>query len=298
MGTRARLLLAILSVAAGALALAQEPINRRLAISPDASIRIHHLTNGSVRVTGWDRDSIVVTGAAGPGRFFIGGAGRAAKMGVDDDPTRPGDIAHLEVQVPRRSRVWIKTTGADVHVADVEGGLDLYSVSGGIRVGGRAAQVYAESMDGNVDVSAPATWVRVKTAAGSISLKGPSGDVSASSVSGNVVIVGERFERARFESVTGDLRFEGDVDHGGALTFETHSGTVALALPATLSASLDLTTHHGRITNALTRDLPRPSRAGAAATLSIETGNGGAEVTARSFKGNIVLRSLDRGRTR
>jgi hypothetical protein len=269
----------------------QETIDRRLPIAADASIRIHNMMGGSVRVSGWDRDTIVVTGTASPGRFFFGGGERAAKMGVDEDPAgRPGDAAHLDVRVPHRSRVWIKTASADIHVADVTGGLDLYSVSGGIRVAGRAGQVYAESMDGNVDVSAPARWVRAKTAAGSVTLQVSGGDVMASSVSGNVVIVGERLERARFESVTGDLRFEGSVDRGGALTFETHGGAVDLSLPASVSATFEVSTFHGRITNQLTRAAARPSRAGAATTLSFEAGVGGAEITVRSFKGDVMLR--------
>lgn len=273
-------------------ATAQQRIERRLAIAPDASIRIHNLA-GSVRVTGWDRDTIAVTGTVprGGGQFFLGGSGRAAKLGVDE-PLAKGQIpgSHLEIRVPRRGRVWIKTASADIQVADVTGGLDAYSVSGTVRVSGGGGEVYAESMDGNVEVSAASRWVRAKTATGSITLRVDGGDVTASSVSGNIVVAGGRFERARFESVTGDIRFEGDLDRGGGFTFETHGGTVELRLPGTVAATFDVATFHGQITNELARTVAQPARTGTGRTLVFEAGPGGAQVTVRSFKGNVVLR--------
>ena len=83
------------SVSIGLLALAglvvpagvagQVAVDRRIAIAPDASIRVFNLV-GSIRVTGWERDSLVVTGQlpANAGKFFyFGGSNRAAKLGVD-----------------------------------------------------------------------------------------------------------------------------------------------------------------------------------------------------------------------
>lgn len=269
----------------------QQRVDRRFAIAPDASIRVQNLV-GSVRVTGWDKDSIAVTGSvAQGGRFYAAGAGRGAKLGIEE----PGEItkflpSHLEVMVPHRSRVWVKTSSADIHVTDVRGGLDLYSVTGGVRVTGEVGQVYAESMDGNVDVTASTRWVRAKTATGSVTLRVTGGDVTATTVSGNIVAVGERFERGRFESVTGDIRFDGDFDRGGAFTFESHGGTIELAVPATVAADFDVSTLNGQITNTLGRAPVRTSRDGTGKELSLETGPGGADVTVRTFKGNVVLR--------
>lgn len=294
------LLVMVLAAATGARAplAAQEHVNRRFAVASDASIRIQNMV-GSVRVTGWDRDSIAVTGsvAKGGGRFYWAGGGRGAKVGVEE-PVEAGKIpaSHLEVMVPRRSRVWVKTASADIHITDVTGGLDLYSVTGGVRVGGEAGEVYAESMDGNVDVTASSRWVRAKTATGSVTLKVTGGDVTATTVSGNIVAVGDRFERGRFESVTGDIRFEGDFDRGGAFTFESHSGTIELTVPATVAANFDVSTLNGQITNELGWAQVRPSRDGTGKTLSLEAGPGGADVTVRSFKGDVLLRRQTMGK--
>jgi len=78
------------------------------------SIRIFNLA-GATSVTGWDRDSIVVTGTVPPGAgtFFIGGAGAGAKLGVTSDSLdAPGAV--LDVFVPRGATVWVKSSTADV----------------------------------------------------------------------------------------------------------------------------------------------------------------------------------------
>lgn len=290
--------LLVMLLVAGAPLAAQERVDRRFAIAPDASIRVQNLV-GSVRVTGWDRDTVAVTGfvAKGGGRFYAGGAGRGAKLGIEE-PAEGTQIpaSHLEAMVPRRSRVWVKTASADIRVTDVLGGLDLYSVTGAVRVGGEAGEVYAESMDGNVDITASSRWVRAKTATGSVTLHVTGADVTATTVSGNIVAIGDRFERGRLESVTGDIRFEGDFDRGGAFTFESHGGTIELRVPNTVAANFEVSTVNGQITNELGRAQIRTARDGTGRALSLETGPGGAEVTVRSFKGNVVLRHRSIGK--
>lgn len=296
--TRRGVILLAFPVSLAGSAAAQERVDRRFAVARDASIRIQNMA-GSVRVTAWDRDSVAVTGTVpkGGGRFYWAGGERGAKLGVEepvDAVKLPG--SHLEVLVPRRSRVWIKTASADIHVTDVLGSLDLYSVTGTLRVAGEAGPVYAESMDGNVEVTAASAWVRIKTATGSVTLKLTGGDVVVTTVSGNVVAVGPRFDRVRFESVTGDIRFEGDFDRGGTFTFESHGGTVELLVPETVAANFELSTLGGQITNELGRAQVRTSREGIGKLLSFESGAGGADVTVRSFKGDVVLRRHGKGK--
>ncbi len=95
---------------------AQQRFERGMPIARDASIRVFNLV-GSTRVTGWDRDSIAVTGAvpARAGQLFIGGGATAAKIGVFSDSARPAP-ATLDIRVPRGSTVWIKSSTADVFV--------------------------------------------------------------------------------------------------------------------------------------------------------------------------------------
>lgn len=269
----------------------QQPVRQARAVAPDAAIRILNLV-GSVRVTGWDRDSIVVTGSVDRrgGRFYLAAGAGSAKLGVElpPDEKAPGS-SHLEIRVPRRSRVWIKTETASVEVTDVEGGLDVNSVSGSLRVAGEPQQLYAETIDGAIDIDGATRWVRAKTASGAVTLRGTVHDAAATTVSGRIEVAGGPFVRARFESVTGDIRFEGKLDRGGSFDFESHTGVIELILPASMDADITVTSFQGKIENHLTEARPRPSAGGRGSELVFTAGAGGAQVVVRSFKGVVRL---------
>lgn len=270
----------------------QALVNRRVAIAPDASIRVFNLV-GSIRVTGWDKDSLAVIGKLSPGAgklFYFGAGGRGAKLGVEaPDGVEPDGPTTLQVYVPAKAKLWIKGATADIVVNGFEGSLDLYSVSGAITVNGSPAQVYAESMDGNVEVNGNAKWVRAKTASGSLTVTGGGEDVGATTVSGTMTLREAHVVRGRFETVTGDIYFEGDVDRGASLTFESHSGAIDLRLPSNVSADFDVNEFQGKIVNELTRALPQPVRDRGGQQLSFTAGQGGADVTIRNFKGSVFL---------
>ncbi|MBI4499928.1 MAG: DUF4097 family beta strand repeat protein [Gemmatimonadetes bacterium] len=272
---------------------AQQRIDRRIALSPDASIRVVNLV-GSIKVIGWDKDSLVVTGILPPGAgkfFYFGGGGRGAKLGVDV-PEGPlaNERSDLAVYVPAKAKLWIKAATADIEISDFRGGLDLYSVSGSIRVQADPEQVNAESMDGTVEIRGKTSFARVKTASGNITLGGFADEISATTVSGVIAVEDEGFQRARFESVTGDIRFSGTITRGGSLNIESHSGNVDVAVPASTEAEFQVNNFQGTIKNGLTSQQARPVRERGGRELSFVTGLGGADVSIRNFKGSVVLR--------
>ena len=288
--------LALLTACAVAPASAQQRIQRALPLAADASVRIA-LMNGSLRIVGWGKDSLSVTGTAPRGQpFHIGGSGRAVKMGVWDDVEGKGGgggAARLEVHLPERARVWVKTgPNAEVDVAAVTGGLDLNIVGGRIRVTGSPREVNAEAMDGSVEIDASATWLRAKTASGPIVVRGSAEDVGLSTVSGSIAFTGDRVERGRFESVTGNIHFRGAPARSGALHFDSHSGTIDVQLPATAGLDIQVTSISGSVENRLNSRKPITARDGRGRELAMLMGDGAARVTIRTFKGAVLLRPL------
>ena len=270
---------------------AQVPIDRRAAVGPRASIRIHNLV-GSTRIIGWDRDSIVLTGTVPDPRLVAFGSGPGgAKLGIETPPDDPsgGAGAHIEVRVPRAARVWVKSATADIEVSGVEGGLDLYAVSGSIVVRGPSGDLNAESMDGPITVDSAASWTRLKTASGAITVTGGD-DLSVLSVSGLVTYRGTGFRRAHLESVSGDIHVAGAPDRIGRLEGESHSGRITVELPPGTGAEFDLQSLYGTIRNELTSQVPRrlPDLQGWELVFSTEVG--GADIVLRSFKGELVVR--------
>src|SRR5437879_11190569 len=135
---------------------------------------------------------------------------------------------------------------------------DLSGVAGAIHGVGRPADVTAETMDGSVELAGGTGRARVKTVSGPILLRGASVDLGASTLSGAIVVRaagwqrgGAGVQRGKFESVTGDIRFEGELGRGGVVEFESQSGPITLRVPANTVADVDALTIGGSITNAL-----------------------------------------------
>ena len=272
-------------------ATAQTRTEQRWPLDPGGSV---HIVNpvGRVRVLGWDADSLAVSARLErrAGRFTAAGDAHVRKLGVD---TAAGS-AELEVHIPRGATVWVKAATASIEVEGVDGTLDLSSEGGTIHVLGTPQDVTAETMSGSVELAGGTARARVKTVTGDVLLRGASQDLSASTLSGRIVVRaagwqrgGTGVQRGKFESVTGDIRFEGELGRGGVVEVESQSGTIEVRVPASTVADFDLLTIEGAITNHLSSAQAR--RASTGQELRFSTGAGGAQVTARSFKGPILL---------
>lgn len=263
---------------------AQEVVESRFRVDRDAYVRVF-LQHGSVRVTGWGKDSIAVTGTVDTEGFFAGGKDRSAKLGVWAERSgEGGGSGRLEVRVPASATLWIKTESAEVRVATVTGAVDVYSVTGTVRIAGEPRQVYAESMGGRIEIAADTPSVRAKSAGGDVAFRGRSQDLALSSVTGSVAVETVRPLRARLETVSGSIRWDGGVDRGGALDIVSHDGAVDLSLPSAVDAEVAVTTIRGTI-----------SMAGSGSTIRARQfervlGAGGARVTVRTFSGDVTLR--------
>jgi len=281
-----RLLLLLLWLPAASL-VAQQKLDRRIAIASDATIRITNLS-GATRVLGWDRDSIAVSGSAPlKAGFFIGGAGRMAKLGMEpEEGARDSTSGYLDVRVPRHARVWVRSASGAIDVQALQGEVDVVSVGGSIRVTGSMRVVTAESIDGDIEIIGPMPLVRVKTGGGRILLRQPSGDVMGSTVTGAIIVTEAEVRGARLETVSGPVSYGGTIDGHGTLNIQTHSGDVELQLPTLLGAEFDLESTSGMATVALPAKSSQPRKG---KTLFFANAGGGAQVVVRSFKGHISV---------
>jgi hypothetical protein len=280
---------AVLALLPSAL-VAQKKIERRLPLGMEGAIRISNMV-GSVVVHGWNKDTVLVRAALASGdELFSGGTYTGVKMFVESASERDAKPSRLEVWVPSRVRLWIKTATASIDVSGVDGGLDLYVVSGTIDVAGNPRELNAEAIDGDIHINATTPWVRAKSATGTIAFQGASADAAFTTVSGPIKVVGGVFERTKIETVTGPVTFSGHLDRSGAFDFDTHSGAIDISIPDRTAASFSVVSIAGKIANSLTRTAPVAGRFGRGAELTTETRDGGAKVTVRTFKGTVTLR--------
>lgn len=275
---------------------AQRKIDERRAVVPNGFVRIFTLS-GSVTVIGWDKDSLAVTGTVwepSGDRFAIGVTPKGAKLGLwsdTDQKIKPSDIT---VHVPRLSQVWVKTTDASIRISDVTGGLDLFSVGGSIEIAGAPAEVYAETMAGQIGLHANTASARLKTAAGALQVSGSISDLTAVTVSGPINAASVTFARARLESVDGNIRYTGMLSAGSSLEVTNHAGAIDMLLPRAVAASFSVSLYAGEMRDAF--GIGRKLRSGKgtkARELKFSLGKlPAAYVTLKSFKGRVELQKL------
>ena len=268
---------------------AQTPIRRGASVNRDAGVKIW-IPAGSIRLIGWDRDSLHVEGTVGKGdTFYFGGAGSGAKFGVDEPSAgRVAQPAHLTAYVPRGARVNVRTVSASTEASDVSGWFN--TVSGDIRLSGTAETVQAEAIDGSIYLTATSPYTRARTGSGTLTVGGHIEDLVASTVSGQLTVTAGGLARGRFESVTGPILIAAPIDRAASIDIDNHNGSVELRVPSTVAADFDLISVGGSITNYFDKRPPTTGRQGRGQELSFFTDPKGARIVVRTFKGAITLR--------
>ena len=271
----------------------QSVVERTLPFAPDGAFRVM-VMEGSVRARAWDRDSVRVVARldSEPRRGFYMGVspkGDGGKMAVED-----GARAEVEVFLPRGASLWIKTSGGSIDVAGIDGTLDIFSVTGAIRLAGSPRSLHAESMGGGVVLDGAPRVARVRTGAGAIEVRGGGSDLTLSSVSGDVVVSGTApLRRALVETVSGRVLVRAALATGSTLVVNSHDGPVEIALPARTDADFVVSTLEGELHNRLTGRGARKTTGLRGRELSFTRGFGGAEVTVRTFSGPVTVRPLE-----
>jgi hypothetical protein len=277
-----------------AFASAQQKVMLGHLTAPNVSLKLFAAV-GEIRVIGWDRDSVELSGVV-PTGVKVGLYGgppmehsQGLKMFVDVPNELSGREGTLTLRVPRGARIWLKTGSADMDVTGVTGGVDLNVVGGSITVHGSPREVRAESMDGSVTIDGAPEWLRAKTATGDITMHG-GGDVGASTISGAIRTSGGEVERAKLESTTGTISFASGFARSASVELETHSGPIDILLQPRADVEIDAATITGAIDNQWSRTRPVAGREGRGMTLQTSIGGGGSRIVARSFKGTVQLR--------
>lgn len=274
---------------------ATEKVERRYLVSPTLSLRLAGSV-GTVRLIGWEKDSLVVTGTAPKGvrvDVSLGGdrtlPAQGAKLYLEGPEEISTASAVLEIRMPTRGRAWIKSGTAHIEVSDFEGGADLNVIGGSVRVSSSPRELQVEAMDASVTIDGSPPWLRVKTATGDITIRGSSRDAVVSSVSGGIRMEGGDAERARVETVSGAIVFAMAPVPSGDIALDSHSGTVELRLPGRGDFEVEATSVTGTIDNRFDARRPAPGREGRGASLTLQRGNARAHAGVRTFKGAIVI---------
>jgi DUF4097 and DUF4098 domain-containing protein YvlB len=199
------LAVAALTVPAGA----QESVNVRRTVSATGTMEVQ-VTSGQVRLVGWGRNELQVTGTLGS---------ESERLDVSTD----GANVVVRVVNPRgRNHGSSSGTELEIHFP-ARRGLQLQTVSADVAVESASGAVHTTTVSGNVEVQGNPTELEVNTRSGDIQLHGNTGRLQSNSISGNVQVNGSVRGEAQVATVSGDIQLTGPV---GNLSAHSVSGNI------------------------------------------------------------------------
>jgi len=267
------------------------PISERAAADPAGSVEVSNVA-GTVRVTGWDRNEVEVTGKLGKGNEKL-------EFAVADKVTRikvimPGKSYDVEetdlvIHVPAASRLSVNTVSADIEVQGLLGAQRLQSVSADIRTAAAGEDVECKSVSGDIAVngSFKKGLLTITTVSGDATALRVAGEVNANTVSGDVTLGLGETNRSRVRSTSGDLTLASLLAADGKLDAESISGDVRLDLVGAVNAEFDLSSFNGEIRNCFGPKAVSTREYAPGKELRFREGQGTALVRIKTMNGDI-----------
>jgi DUF4097 and DUF4098 domain-containing protein YvlB len=267
---------------------AQTKVDERRPASPAGTVQIENPA-GAIRVVGWDKPEVAVTGVLGVGAEGIEVSAKPDRVKVEVR-ARPDVKSEIEVRVPAASRVEVESVAASLGVTGVTGAVNAQTVSGGITAAGGAKETHAETVSGAIDLTGACPKVHAHSVSGQVAVKGASGEVDAATVSGLLTVTEGKFGSVKLGTVSGRLLFDADLAASGRLDANSVSGAVTLVLPASVSAEFSVTSFSGQIHNELGPEAKSTSSFLPSKELKFSAGAGGARVTVQTLSGSVSLK--------
>jgi len=269
------------------------PINERAAADPAGSVEVSNVA-GTVRVIGWDRNEVEVTGELGVGaeKLEFAVADKVTRIKV----IRPSKTSNVEdtdlvVRVPAASRLSVNTVSADIEVQGLLGAQRLQSVSAEISTAAAGEDVECKSVSGDVTVngSFKKGLLTITTVSGDATALRVAGEVNANTVSGDITLGLGETNRSRVRSTSGDLTMAALLAADGKLDAESISGDVRLELVGAVDAEFDLSSFNGEIRNCFGPKAVSTSEYAPGKELRFREGQGSAHVRIKTLNGDISV---------
>ncbi len=272
-------------------ALAGKSVDQRHPANPRGAVEISNVA-GTVTVRGTSRSEVQVTGDLGSAarlEFTVDGDRTMIKVAIPRTSRHSGST-DLDIEVPAGSTLTVSTVSADTVVTDVQGALDLQSVSGNIEAEAFDKDLKLHTVSGDLDVhgNRGAAVLTAVTVSGNLEVKGLGGEVNASSVSGDLNLHMRSALRSRVRTTSGDVTLQGTLAKDARIDWESVSGDLTFNVGGTGDAEYDLATATGEISNCFGPEA-LSSRYGPGEELKFTAGAGGASLRARSLSGDISL---------
>ena len=242
--------------------------------------------SGDLVIEAWDRDVLEIVGDDDdrPG-LEVRRRGPSVEIGPEGGRRRRRSVDAV-IRVPTWADVEVVGLSLDVSVHGLAGELRVGNVSGEIRVRDVAGAVDARSIDGTIDIQDARGGVRASSQSDDVMVARASGPVEVHSGSGDLLLTELRSESVRAETQDGDIEFGGTIADNGSYGFFVHDGDATLALSASTSARVSVSTFDGEFESEFPVVVERFTGGRA---FEFVLGDGSARIQIEVFDGEIRL---------
>ena len=242
-------------------------------------------SNGRVTVRGVEGQTrvAVIATLRSHGDSLIGAANRVAQIVVEmthngnhvvlsyDASDHPWDVRRysgvdFEITVPTTVDADVDTSNGRIEVADVTGILDLHTSNGAIAVSDVVGEVHASTSNGAVTIDTFEGILDLGTSNGRIGMENIAGVVDAQTSNGNIAFSGMLVDGSDHRMITSNGRIGLALRSDASLIIEARTSNASISTDLLLIGDTE-----GKEWSAV---LNPP----AAATLTLETSNGGIEI--------------------
>ena len=210
-----------------------------------------------------------------------------------EQPRRGNAVSSVEytVAVPRGASVVLQTVSGDVRVTNIGGELRAQSASGSITAASVRRVRELRSVSGTIDVSdGESDELTAHTLGGDVLVRNLKGRVlDLQTVTGDVRLMGVEVDRARLESMAGDLDYSGRLARNGRYEFQTHSGDIRLSPSGNTGFDLQATSFSGALRSEYELKVGQTDSRPPGQALHGSFGDAAAVVTAQSFSGDVLI---------
>jgi len=272
---------------------AGETVDKTLDVRADGWVRIDNV-RGRIEVDGWNKNVVSVTGTLDDEAerlvFETDGATTTVSV-VTPDRLKHGEGSNLVIQVPVASPVRVDVVSADLHLTNLQGGVEGKSVSGAIDANGLGKRIEFSTVSGNIAVAQSSGSLELHSVSGDMTADVDAESVDIGTVSGDAhVRSAKAVATIALNSVSGDIDIDADLSSGARVKGSSVSGDIHLAINPNADAVIDVNaTAGGDITNSLTSDVPTKQGFGPGRRLHFTLGAGKGTVDLTTVSGTLAL---------
>lgn len=212
--------------------------------------------NGSVEITGWDQNTVDVSGTKYAESQDLLSQMRVEALNsgnaVSVKTTRP-DVHHGNcgakyiVHVPRRTELEdVHSSNGSLRVEDIEGNAHLTTSNGSVHLGRVRGNVEARSSNGSIEVQDVKGDVNFRTSNGGVHGENVEGGFEAETSNGTIRVHLHDTEAGRpirLSTSNGGIDLQVDATRQNDVVASTSNGPITVRMPAGTSASLHASTN-------------------------------------------------------